>query len=194
MPSVTSCPLGTEPPRGRGGAGMGQGVQLETGGTSGGMLRGPKGISGRVCTSSPPPSHLRSPWGDRPGPALQGGQGGPARTPNLTPSTRIPGPGPATAGWEGGRGGPAPPGGPRGGIGDIACEGAPDRPGRAAPVTRSHAMGVGGGEMAFKGPGRWPHVQEPGPGSRRRRSSSGSAPPRLAGGGGAPQHRVHRRG
>lgn len=30
--------------------------------------------------------------------------------------------------------------------------------------------------MVFKGPGRWPHVQEPGPGSRRRRSSSGSAP------------------
>lgn len=42
-----------------------------------------------------------------------------------------------------------------------------------------------GREMVFKGPGRWPHVQEPGPGSRRRRSSSGSAqdqlPPRLAG-------------
>lgn len=33
-----------------------------------------------------------------------------------------------------------------------------------------------GGEMPFKGPGRWPHVQKPGPGSRRRRSSSGSVP------------------
>nr|XP_054498316.1 cytochrome P450 1A5-like [Agelaius phoeniceus] len=39
-------------------------------------------------------------------------------------------------------GGPAPPGGPRGGIRDIACEGAPARPGRAVLVTRSHATGL----------------------------------------------------
>lgn len=60
----------------------------------------------------------------------------------------------------------------------------PGGPPRSFAVT----LWVGGGEITFKGPGRWPHVQEPGPGSRRRQSHSGSAPPGLVGGWGAPQH------
>lgn len=118
------------------------------------------------------------------------------RTPNLTPSTRNPVPSLATEGWERGRGGPALPGGSQRWHWGHRVRRGSGQTRRAAPVTRSHAMGGGvGGEMAFKGPGRWPHVQQPGPGSKRRRSSSGSAPPApAAGAGGGPQHPVHCRG
>lgn len=195
MPSVTSCPLGTEPAGGRGGPGMGQGDAAgERGSYIGGMLGGTNG--GGLGTSS----HLQprtSPRGvtgqDLP---FREDKGDQPRTPNLTPSTRKPFLSLATEGWERGRGGPALPGGPRGGTGDIACEGAPDRPG-GPPRSLAVTLWVGGvgGEMAFKGPGRWPHVQEPGPGSKRRRSSSGSAPPApVTGAGGVPQHPVHCRG
>lgn len=58
-------------------------------------------------------------------------------------------------------------------LGDIACEGARNNVGRSLSVT----LWVCGWEMAFKGPGRWPHVHEPVPGSGRRRDLAGSDPP-----------------
>lgn len=48
--------------------------------TSGGDVRCPKRGSGTVCSPQP-----LSPRGDRPGPALHGGQAGPARSQNLPP-------------------------------------------------------------------------------------------------------------
>lgn len=145
-PPVTSCPLGTERPGGPGDAGTGQGVQPEVGHVGGVMLGGPKGGLGQSLPLQRPPTlkhthtpRSRSPFGHSPGLDLQKGQGGPACTPDLIHV-------PSGTGERPGRGGAGscPTGCPIGSTGDIACEGAPARPRRAAPVTRSHAMGGGG--------------------------------------------------
>lgn len=81
------CPLsplspGDRATRARGEVGLarGRGCSQRERGHVGGDVRCPKGGSGRVCSPQ-----SRSPRGDRPGPALQGGQGGPARSQNLSP-------------------------------------------------------------------------------------------------------------
>uniref|UniRef100_A0A8C9NJ84 Cytochrome P450 1A n=1 Tax=Serinus canaria TaxID=9135 RepID=A0A8C9NJ84_SERCA len=93
---------------------MGHRVQPKGGGHAGADARGLKGGSGRVCSPQP-----RSPRGDRPGPALQRGQGRPARSQKSVPSARNPCSQPSRHEVGDRLGGPAPPGGPGGGIRDI---------------------------------------------------------------------------
>lgn len=82
-------------------------------------------------------------------------------------------------------GGPAPPGGPRGGIRDIACEGAPARPGRAVLVTRSHATGGWGGKWFLKDQGGGLPSRSLARGQGGAGAAQDQLPPRLAAGWGA---------
>lgn len=150
---------------------MGQRVQPEGGGHVGDRVRCPK--RGWCRAGSPQP---RSPRGDRPRPALQGGQGGPARCQNLPPPPSSVFPAQLPGGGRSARGSRPAGGVPEVALGTSRAKGLRPDPG-GQPRSLAVTLRVGGGEMVFKGPGRWPHVQEPGPGSRRRRSSSGSAPP-----------------
>lgn len=122
------CPLGTgRPERGaRWGWHGAEGAARGRGGTSGGMFGVPRGAQAEFAAPSPGPRGVtgqvlpsREDKGDRPAPRIC-----PLRPhPCSQPSRREVGDRP---------GGPAPPGCPRGGIRDIACERAPARPGRAA--------------------------------------------------------------
>lgn len=82
-------------------------------------------------------------------------------------------------------GGPAPPGGPRSGIRDIACEGAPARPGRAVLVTRSHATGGWGGKWFLKDQGGGLLSRSLARGQGGAGAAQDQLPPRLAAGWGA---------
>lgn len=161
---------------------MGQGGAAGDGGHGGVDCRGTK--AGRVCV----PGSVRSSSPVIPGPPevtgqdlpFRGNKGGPARTPNLTRSTRIPVPSPATAGCERGRRRTTRVSRPAGGSqrwhwGHRVRRGS-GQTRESRPGPSQSRYGWVGGEMPFKGPGRWLHVHEPGPGSRRRRSSSGSVP------------------
>lgn len=152
---------------------MGQGVQPKTESTSRGMLRGPRRVSGRACSSSPliPCPHevtgqdlpFREDKGDRTTPQI-----------SSPPPTSL---SPAWPRWNrrGARGVPPHWGVPEVSPGTSRAKGVwTDRGG--PPWSLAVTLWGGGGEMTFKGPGRRPHVQEPGPGSRRRQSHSGSAP------------------
>lgn len=132
---------------------MGQGVQPKMEGTSRGMLRGPRGVSGRACNSSPLIQCPHEVTGqDLPFREDKGDQ----TTPKSPPIHPHPCPQPGHSRMGERPEGPAPLGDPRGGTGDIACEGGLDRPGRAAPVTCSHAMGGWGGKLLLKDQGGGP--------------------------------------
>lgn len=150
------------------------------GGTAGGMARGPRGGVSQAAFAAPAPSSpvpLR--WQARtcPSGGTRGNQPAPRISPPPPASLSPARPQRDGRGAGGGRHAcPAPPwGSQRWHWGHRVRRGS-GQTRESRPGPSQSRYGWVGGEMPFKGPGRWPHVQEPGPGSRRRRSSSGSVP------------------